>query len=375
MAVHTEIHFAPVDELYLDPKNPRLGRREVEKHLSQAEILALMQRFTLDEIGVSVVNAGFWPQEALVVVREPLGKAGKALHNVVVEGNRRLAAVKMLKLAVEGGEVEPWRSLVGDLKKPQLKKLTETLVHIPYILVDSRDDVRAYIGFRHVTGIKQWDPAEKAEYINSLIASGMNYKQVTDCIGSKVGFVRQAYISYRILLQMEEQEEIHIPSVEEKFSVLTLSLRTEGVRTFLGVDIQADEKTAKRPIPKDKLDHLVKFALWLFGTEEVEAIVTDSRKIEKFGRILLDEKAVEYLDQAANPKFEMADRIAGGDAIEVAEAIEQSAFQLEEALGTVHLVRADKRVRDGVKRLVQDVAQLLTTFPQFKTLICDEGKK
>ena len=100
MAVHTEIETEEVENLFLDVKNPRLGRRNVEKKLSQPEILALMQKFTLDELGISIVNGGFWPQEAVIVVKE---KIGNSVRNVVVEGNRRLAACKMLKLTGESG--------------------------------------------------------------------------------------------------------------------------------------------------------------------------------------------------------------------------------------------------------------------------------
>src|SRR5207244_2056422 len=120
----------------------------------------------------------------------------------------------------------------------------------------------------------------------------------------------------------------------------------------------------------DKIDHLVKFALWLFGDEGTTPIITDSRAIEKFGKILQNEKAVEYLESAKNPKFETASRIAGGDAAEVSESIEISAFHLEEALSTIHLVKSNKRVRGGAERLVKDVAQLLVSFPELKALVC-----
>ena len=72
---------------------------------------------------------------------------------------------------------------------------------------------------------------------------------------------------------------------------------------------------------------------------------------------------------------ERIETIIGRGVGPVAESIELSAFQLEEALGTVHLVKADKRVRNGVERLVKDVAQLLINFTEFKALVCGEGKK
>ena len=281
--------------------------------------------------------------------------------------------LKLLEKADAGNNVpDDWKQIWEGHSKKQHNAFKDLLENVPYILADTRQDVQAYLGFRHVTGIKQWDPAEKAEYISNWFDSGMTYKEVTEAIGSKVTSVRQNYISFRILLQMEELEGIHIPSVEEKFSVLTLSLRTDGVQTYLGVEMTADPDRAKKPIPANKLDHLVKFALWLFGNKEekIEPIITDSRKIERFGKVLDSPKALQYLEKTPTPHFETAYRIAGGDAAEVAEFIEQAYFELEEALGIIHHVKGSARVKEASKRLVRDVEQLLTIYPDLRPIIC-----
>lgn len=227
-----------------------------------------------------------------------------------------------------------------------------------------------------MTGVKQWEPAEEAEYISNLIESGLNYKEVTDAIGSKVESVRRSYISFRILLQMEGQNGIHIPSVEEKFSVLTLSLRTDGVQSYLGVDISVDPDKAERPVPPSKLNHLVKFALWLFGNDEegIQPLVTDSRQIENFGKILESSKGVQYLESTNTPRLETAYRIAGGAAAEVAQFLEQAWFQLEEALGVIHHVKQSTRVKEASERIVRDVERLLTVYPEFKSIVCGKVK-
>lgn len=93
MAIHDEIQHASIDELFLDPMNPRLGRSTTRPDLAQEQILELMQDWTLDELAVSFLESGFWIQEALIVVEEEL-YGGK--HLVVIEGNRRLAALQYL---------------------------------------------------------------------------------------------------------------------------------------------------------------------------------------------------------------------------------------------------------------------------------------
>ena len=54
----TKIQYARVDALLLDPKNPRLGRHNVEKNLSQDDVLDLMKDWTLDELATSFLEMG-----------------------------------------------------------------------------------------------------------------------------------------------------------------------------------------------------------------------------------------------------------------------------------------------------------------------------
>jgi hypothetical protein len=360
MASDTEIQYGRVEDLYLDPKNIRLGRRNTEKNLTQAQILDLMRDWTLDELAVSFVESGFWTHEALFVVQEQVGGQPRL---VVIEGNRRLAALKLLHQAVTDKALSKMWSDIAQGLKPTDKLFTK----VPYIVVESRQKIEAFLGFRHVTGIKEWPPAEKAQFIAKLIEQrGMDYDQVMRKIGSKTATVRQHYISYRLLLQMEDQEAISLERVEEKFSVLYLSLRTDGVQSYLHIDVGASPNKAKRPVPKQHLKNLAKFALWLFGDEDHEPIVTDSRQVDDFGRILESKQAVAYLERADSPSFETAFRIAGGDEAEVTKLILRAADNIESALSRSHLYQKSKSMQDAVERCCKGANQLLKAFPQLE---------
>src|SRR5260221_1598047 len=76
----------PTAELYLDARNPRL----LSHGGGQRELLETMWRdFVVEEVALSIANNGFWEYEPLIVARENN-------HIVVIEGNRRLAAVRLL---------------------------------------------------------------------------------------------------------------------------------------------------------------------------------------------------------------------------------------------------------------------------------------
>lgn len=361
MAISQSIEYAKLKDLSLDPSNPRLGRRAVEEQFSQNKILEVMRDWTLEEIAVSFAESGFWTQEALVVVKETL--AGKK-RMVVVEGNRRLAALQLLAQAKSGNPLnDKWDGIASSISDTGWLELQK----VPYVEAGSRSEVLAYLGFRHVTGIKEWEPAEKAEFIARLINDdGLTYEQVRKRIGSKMPSVRQNYLSYRILLQMEQRDDIAIDKVEDRFSVLYLSLRTRGVQKYLQIDIEASTRRALKPVPRSKLRELSNFALWLFGDDARAPIVRDSRYTDKFGQILESSKAVKYLEETQKPSFDTAFRIAGGAAAQAAQHLEEASYATEEALKTVHLHKTSLRVKSAVEHLGKDVLQLLNVFPAIR---------
>jgi hypothetical protein len=360
MAIDTKLKYAKLDELSLDPMNARLGRNKARRDLPQPDVLKLMADWTLDELAVSFLESGFWPHEALLVVRETLyGKSAL----VVVEGNRRLAALQLLHAALKAPpESKRWKDIVAGKTPP-----AHLFEKIPYIEMNSRKDIEAFLGFRHVTGIKEWKPAEKADYIAKLIdESHLTYEQVMRKIGSTTPVVRQNYIAFRLLLQMEQHDDISVSFVEDKFSVLYLSLRTHGVQQYLRIDIKAEPRAAKHPVPSSRTKALARFALWLFGNENTPPIVKESRQVDDFGRILESKKAVEYLERSDRPSFDVAFHLAGGDEPEVRRLIEKAADNIELALSRAHLYLKSQSLKSAVKRLGADATQLLTLFPDIQ---------
>ena len=359
MGISTELQYATLEDLYLDAKNPRLGRHQASTSLSQDEVLDMMSDWVLDELAVSYLESGFWTHEPLLVVEEEVDGAQRL---IVVEGNRRLAALIYLRRAVDGREVsKKWRLLVEGVDVPE-----ELFAKIPYIHLGSRQDIESFLGFRHVTGIKQWHPEEKAQYIAKLIDErGMSYEEVMRRIGSKTPTVRRHYISYRLLLQMiDSLEDFSVKEAEGRFSVMSLSLRTHGVQQYLDIDIFADPKAAKLPVPQTHLDALANFSRWLFGSQDQPPLFGDSRRIDDFGRILKSPRAVEYLEGNKRPKFDYAFQLAGGDESEIANLVNEAANNVQLALSRVHHYKNSEDIQWAVKRMGIDVLQLLKVFPK-----------
>ena len=359
MSISSKIEYVATDKLSLDPKNPRL--REEQHNSSQTELLEVMTDWGLEEIAASIVENGFWAQEALLVVRENLEPKAKQPSIVVVEGNRRLAAVKLLLAAHAGNPCSPkWKELASDLTKPAVEKLGR----LPTIEAGGRKDVDAFLGFRHVTGIKEWEPHEKAAFIARLVDSGLSYKDVMRRIGSKTPTVRQNYVAFKLFHQFEELEDVAVEKVRNKFSVLFLSLRSSGTQEYLGIDVDADPKKALKPLQAKYKPNAVRFARWLFGDDKHEPLFTDSRHTDRFGLILASKEATAYLERTEHPRFEVALRLSGGDRLEVIRHIERAADEVEEVLSVVQHHSKYVDVIEATKRLFKDIEALADHFPK-----------
>ena len=353
-----KIEYKPLEEFALDSKNPRLGRKITAKELPQSGILKEIGGWSLYEIARYFIESNFWPHEAVLCIEDIVDGEKKL---VVVEGNRRLASLIHLNDAWDGNPAnKKWQELVEGKEKP-----TELFGQIPYIKLNQKSDVDAFLGFRHVTGIKEWRPAEKAEFISFLIDErGLSYEDVMRRIGSKTETVRRNYISFRVLQQMEETEGIDIEKVENKFSVLFLSLRSSEVQEFLGINLEAQPAEARQPIKPEKKENLREYTRWLFGDEDHEPVVTDSRQIYRFATVLASEESLEYLREVPRPKLDIAFKLSGGEVKELIEMMRIAALNIEDALSSIHLYKDDDQLKKAVKRLKADMIQIQTIFPE-----------
>ncbi len=371
MAVGHELHYVKLEELFFDPMNPRLGRHVIGSDTPQEILLEHMENWTLDELALSYLeNNGFWTHEALLVVKESLYGDERL---VVVEGNRRLAALRLLKQAYDGKPIsKAWKYML-EMHPEAPVGLFEK---IPCLIADSRSDVEAFLGFRHVTGIKQWASSEKAGFIAKLIdEDGMTYDEVRMRIGSKTPTVRKLYIAYRLLLQIEDTvEEYNSEKKGSRFAILYMTLSTEGVRNYLGINLKAAPKEALNPVPSEKYDKLVNFSKWLFGKDEDSVpLVPDTRYVSDFGKILGSKEAVDYLEKTSIPKFEVAFRIAGGDEQEIIRLIDDASDNIELSLTRLHFYKDSENLQKVIKRFGINALQAISLFPDIRKDIQKES--
>ena len=361
MGISTELQYAKLDELYLSAKNPRLGRHQKGDNLSQEEILEMISAWVLDELAESYLENGFWKHEALLVVEEEL--EGKRCL-VVIDGNRRLAALICLRQAIKGNPIsKKWSSLVENRDVQ-----AELFDAIPYIQIASRRNVESFLGFHHqATSIKQWPTEQKARYITKLIDDrGISYEEVMRKIGTDISTVRYYYISYRLFLQMEDiLEDFSAKDVEFRFGTMFFAVQTLGVQKYLGLDIFADPSDARIPVPKNRLDALAHLARWLFRSPQHLSPLIGSRSVADFGRLLENPQAVQYLENNKQARFDVAWQLAYGDE-EIIQLIDEARNNIAISLSHIHHHKDSPQIQHAVERLVINFKELLNQYPSIR---------
>src|SRR5690606_12340362 len=101
--------------------------------------------------------------------------------------------------------------------------------------------------------------------------------------------------------------------------------------------LRAAPDQAARPVPREKEQNLVNYARWMFGDEQTPPLFSDSRNIDKFGKVLLNQDAVRYLEESESPNFDLALKKSGGDTEETLGLLIQAGDNLEVAFSTLHM--------------------------------------
>ena len=134
-----DVEWVDIGRLCLDPKNPRLPP-DLEDFSPDNLLKTLADEYDLIEIGQSIADHGYFSEEPLVVVPEED-------NLVVVEGNRRLASLKLLNDPARAPKSyqKTWAKL-SENRKFDVRQA-------PILQYERRSDVVPYLGYRHITGV------------------------------------------------------------------------------------------------------------------------------------------------------------------------------------------------------------------------------
>jgi hypothetical protein len=314
-----EVVWRKLDDLLLDNKNPRLP--DGYNDATQPQLMNILaQDYELADLGRSIAANGYFSEEPLVTIKH-------ATQNkwLVVEGNRRLAALMLL--ASPAKAPQELRQTWADIAKTAVKPVTE----VPTLVYGKRGEITPYLGYRHITGVLPWKPYQKGRYVAQLVEDAkLSFAEIARLIGNRPNTVRELYVSYTLVRQARDEFNLDTGQAEQLFGVFRRAVAEPNVRAYIGLDLNRDEKALSKPLKSDDAPKLQEVLTWIFGSKSKAAAVKDSRELPKLGTVIATPAALAAL--RASNDLTYAFELSGGEESRLLEVLGRASYQLDQAL-------------------------------------------
>ncbi|GEG18483.1 hypothetical protein EC153152_03481 [Escherichia coli O145:H28] len=357
------LDYIDLNKLELDTKNPRLP--EGVERTPEAMLNHIALTTSIEDLMNAIAENGFFPGEPLIAVKE-------GDKYTVVEGNRRLTAVKLIHNPYECDRPSSRMIEIAESAKDKLG----TLEKLPVIVRDTRAEILPYLGFRHITGVKQWEPLSKARYIEQLFGltspnspTNDRYHQVARAIGSRKDHIKRNLDALAVYKVMESNNFYDIDGLDEesiKFSILSTALADEKIGLFIGVS----EKDEYGDITSNDViihphhinrENTRELTLWLYKKDDSgKTKVGESRNLRLLSSVIDNPKALTSFRNGADLK--VAYQLTEDLKQDFMTLLYKAESALIEAAGIVATIDYNPEALEVARRLSQNVKLIGNTI-------------
>lgn len=274
-----------VAKLKLDPANPRLPKKIQEDRLGQEDLVDHYYEYAvINELVDSMLTNGFFQHEALIASQETDSDG----RHIVWEGNRRLAALKIINR----------EDCPENIPEPLLLHASSfDLSQVPVVFVESYEDVRKFIGYRHISGLKTWPAEAKARFVTEAVKNAIEagigdaFKTVGKEIGSNASGVR-GYVLAELTLRAAEDAGADTSIIRrDRFGVWQRLWNSSGLRSFLEFPETKGSDELLGAISDTDGEKLKVVANDLQRKVGARFLVPDSRDLDRYGKVLANDLA------------------------------------------------------------------------------------
>lgn len=318
-------HTIHPDRLLLDPNNYRFHdlkgfkRVQTKSRYSEPGVqsraqshLADNQSFDLQSLKDSIRTNGYIPVEQIVVV--PFSEVNGTY--LVIEGNRRTAAIKALLSESIDGSIDLTEKVLVSLQSIEVVEL-----------VGGDEEIGTYtrtlMAIRHVAGVREWGPYQQAKLVVELFEEdGATLGSVAQKIGISSREVARRYRASKALEQMEEDEEFSEHAEPRLYSFFHEAVSAPNVRKWLGF---SDETYRSENDDARRLFFEVLSPRDLDGEFKPPKLTNANSQVRQLKDVVGKPKALAVLSDPERP-FDDAYRIALSEVAESEEGLIQSSI-------------------------------------------------
>ncbi|RCH56414.1 hypothetical protein DJ568_00710 [Mucilaginibacter hurinus] len=293
-----QYHKVKLSELYLDPNNYRFIDNDNYVRITSTDILREdIQKRTKNFLygknysEVSDLISSFKANGYLPVDQIQVRKLDDQNHYLVLEGNRRIAALKYLQEQYHSNHD------IGNLSP-------EIFDNIPIVIAKNVNEnhYKILMGLKHISGNKKWPAVNQAQLLKSLIDEGLTESQVKASLGISTVALRR-YLRTLALVEMYKSSDYGDQFKTEMFNIFSETIKQPNIMQWIGWD--DDAYKAKN------ISNLSRFFSWIsederpineeneeLGTEKLERIITKGDDLRELSKLINDKDAIDKIENS-----------------------------------------------------------------------------
>lgn len=272
-----------VSTLQLDVDNPRI--RYSKENLNQTQIMRLLiENEKIYDLAKKISEEGYFVGEEPIICIENNKK-------VVLEGNRRVASLKLLQ--------NPKKFLSTTKANVLLKNIVENKIPIDDYkirchIAPNRLQANPIIYERHKgDAVKRWETGNQYSFVADMyLKDGLSVDDICDVLNETRGNVLKTIKVYNLFKEGQiimEKEGVHINTDNFNLTNLERFFNVEEARHFLGVSFNNDNGDITIKLPEeefekriivafDELHNAERFSRQYNTTEDIENLIRDLEK-------------------------------------------------------------------------------------------------
>jgi hypothetical protein len=278
----TSASVAPAD-LKFDMRNFRMAEMEFK---TESEVIThLVEEYDVNELVLSILTAGWLDYEPLIAER----------NGTVIEGNRRLAALRLI------ADANLRKEIGYSLPKVDQAHANAYPATVTVRYADSREAAYVYIGFKHINGPFKWDALAKAKFAADWVKAGHDIEVVSRTLGDSHNTVLRLVNGWNVLTRAR-QEGFNIGDATTAsplpISHLYTALTRPDVRSYLGIAAATKDVIKPSSISSENVPKLLQLMNWLYGERskhQASLIRTQNPDLNTLVRVIACDAAREEL--------------------------------------------------------------------------------
>lgn len=297
--LNAKIETVNISQLFLDPNNFRLINEKNYTPVNKEKICdEQVQRRTLTLLcgnkneNIQDLLDSFKANGYLPVDQIQVKKIENSNNFLVLEGNRRTAALKILKELYENESIDTQKFDVNFLKS------------IPVVVYSGADDeVQQFIvmGLKHISGNKKWGEWNQAQLVKSLYNSEkMSEEEICASIGIDKTSLRRNLRALSLIEQYKDSDFGDQFSTS-MYPIFREAVSNNGIKDWIGWD--DNDKLATNKTHLEQFFSLISNDNIIDDSDNkiiLTPAITKREEIRTFSQFINDDDAVKFLIKTRN---------------------------------------------------------------------------